>query len=408
MGILLLLLPGLMLFATHYAAKSGSKAERVAIGFGNALWIGVLLWFLLLFDGLKYNKLAYWGMAAGLWLLLFGWALGWWKKKALILLPCAAILGFAGLRIWSGYHEAYLKRIEVPEKLEISDWAPFEEGSLVKLLDAPASLQLNDALPHMDGATALYPVYSAFARATYPNRLAELGRQEIYQNYVSCHGTDLAYTKLISGDADIIFVASPSRKQEELAREKGVELIFTPIGKEGFVFFVNPANPVDDVTIDQLRGIYSGEITLWSELGAEGMGKIIPYQRNEGSGSQTALLRWIMQDTPPMEPETETAIGGMLDIVERVASYKNLNRALGYSFRFYVTELLKDLDVKLLKIDGIAPTAENIESGAYPLSGNFYAVTRSDASENTLLLLEWLQGPEGQALIAKTGYVPLY
>ena len=95
-------------------------------------------------------------------------------------------------------------------------------------------------------------------------------------------------------------------------------------------------------------------------------------------------------------------------MVEQVASYKNLDAAIGYSFRFYVTELLKDLDVKLLKINGIAPTAENIESGAYPLSGNFYAVTRSDASENTLSLLSWLQGPEAQALIAKTGYVPLY
>ncbi len=408
MLILLLALPVLMLLATYHCAKSGSKAERLAVGFGNALWIGALLWLFLLFDGLKYNKIAYWGIAAGVWLMLFGWVMGWWKKKALILLPCAVIVGFAGLRLWSGYREAWLKSIEVPEKIEISAWAPYDEDSLVKRLDEPASLRLEGKLPHMDGATALYPVYSAFARATYPQSLKGLSRQEIYRDYVSCQGTNYAYTNLISGDADIIFVASPSKKQEELAKEKGVELVFTPIGKEGFVFFVNPSNPIENITIEQLRGIYSGKITLWSELGVKGMGKIKPYQRDEGSGSQTALLRWVMQDTPPMQPETEQYIGAMLDMVEQVASYKNLDAAIGYSFRFYVTELLKDLDVKLLKINGIAPTAENIESGAYPLSGNFYAVTRSDASENTLSLLSWLQGPEAQALIAKTGYVPLY
>ena len=82
MPILLLALPVLMLLATYHCAKSGSKAERLAVGFGNALWIGALLWLFLLFDGLKYNKIAYWGIAAGVWLMLFGWVMGWWKKKA--------------------------------------------------------------------------------------------------------------------------------------------------------------------------------------------------------------------------------------------------------------------------------------------------------------------------------------
>ena len=67
---------------------------------------------------------------------------------------------------------------------------------------------------------------------------------------------------------------------------------------------------------------------------------------------------------------------------------------------------MKDFEVKLLKIDGVAPTVENIENGSYPLASSFYAVTRSDADENTLALLDWICGPQGQALIEKTGYIP--
>ena len=68
---------------------------------------------------------------------------------------------------------------------------------------------------------------------------------------------------------------------------------------------------------------------------------------------------------------------------------------------------MKNFDVKLLAVDGIAPTLENIENGSYPLASVFYAVTRSDADANTRALAEWACGPQGQLLVEKTGYSPL-
>ena len=63
-----------------------------------------------------------------------------------------------------------------------------------------------------------------------------------------------------------------------------MEFEFTPIGKEAFVFFVNAKNPIEDITVEQIRKIYAGEITRWEELGVKGMGKIRAFQRSEGSG----------------------------------------------------------------------------------------------------------------------------
>lgn len=81
------------------------------------------------------------------------------------------------------------------------------------------------------------------------------------------------------------------------AENSGVELEFTPIGKEAFVFFVNSKNPFENITVDQIKDIYSGRTSKWSQLGVPGLGKIKAYQRNEGSGSQSALIR-LMDGTP--------------------------------------------------------------------------------------------------------------
>ena len=114
-----------------------------------------------------------------------------------------------------------------------------------------------------------------------------------------------------------------------------------------------------------------------------------------------------MGDTPLMPAKTEEIMTAMDGIVEQVSSYKNHPNAIGYSFRFYCTALMRGFDVKLLEIEGVAPTVENIENGTYPLASYFYAVTRSDADENTLRLLDWILSPQGQELVEKSGYTPL-
>jgi phosphate transport system substrate-binding protein len=305
------------------------------------------------------------------------------------------VLGAAGM---AGYY-AYQEHITVPGNvnIDVEAYMPFQENSKIARLDGPASLTLEPPLPALDGATALFPVYSAFVNAVYPSDtpLLEEGSPFQFRNTV------LGYRALADGRTDIMFGAYPSQEQLESAEKSGVPMQFTPIGREGFVFFVNKNNPVDSLTVDQLRGIYSGAITNWREVGGKNE-PIQPFQRNANSGSQSELLRF-MGDTPLMTPPADLVNTMMGGIISQTADYKNNANAIGFSFRYYAQDMVGDKGIKLLAIDGIEPTLANIQDGSYPLTSDFYAVT-TPASQHTDALIEWILSDEGQTLIERTGY----
>ena len=344
--------------------------------------------------------------------LILGVIWGFIKNKKCYIPVISVLVLSAGVLGGIYAHKAYINSIPTvgEGRNVLYDYTPYEYNSKTASLEKEASLLLSEDLPKMDGATALYPVYAAFAKAVYPKEVFfdENGNVENYHNnkYVTCTTTSNAYGKIVTGEADIIFVASPSKEQDQFAHECGVELVYTPIGNEAFVFFVNSKNPIEDITLEAVQKVYSGEIKDWSELGVASLGKIRAFQREEGSGSQSTIIK-LMAGKALKEPEMEDVVDGMGGIISRTADYKNYKNAIGYSFRFYSTEMVKNNMIKLLKINGIEPTLENIENGTYTITGNFYAVTRSNMSENTKKLLEWIQGEEGQKLIELTGYTPL-
>jgi ABC-type phosphate transport system, periplasmic component len=280
-------------------------------------------------------------------------------------------------------------------------YAPYVKNTQAALLDTISALKMETDLPLLNGAAALYPVYAAFAQAVYPKKKYDLDAGEVV-----CNNTIQAYKKLINKTADIIFVAPPSKEQLEEAKKAGVSFRYTPIGKEAFVFFVNSQNPVSDLTIEQLQGIYSGEITNWKELG--GNDEIIrPFQRNENSGSQTAFVHF-MQGKTIMQPPKEDVVQIMVGIVSQTADYTNYGNAIGFSFRYYVNEMVKNEDVKILKINGVFPELETIGNNTYPLSSSFFAVTLIDNYKpNVTRFLEWIVSEQGQYLVKETGYYPI-
>ena len=407
--MVILILIGLALLAANvFLIRRGGRDSAITLACVNAVPIGFFLLLVLTFDSRAWYFIVSW-VAAGLLVIGFisGWALRFWNvRRFFVWFACFAL---AAGGVWGSYrYEQYLRDITLPEFFRYETYTPFTADSMVVTLDEEPTLRFaeGDTLPRMDGATALYPVYAAFAQAVYPESMEEMTPWDIRET-VACSTTGSAYHRLINGECDILFVAGPSAEQEAYAAEKGVELVYTPIGREAFVFFVNPNNPIRGLTVEQIRGIYSGDITQWDQLGVNGLGLILAYQRDEGSGSQTALQRFVMRDTPLIPADKESHVDGMGGIVESVSAYKNHRNAIGFSFRFYCTALMKGFDVKLLAINGVEPTVENIENGTYPLASSFYAVTRSDADANTLALVEWICGPQGQALVEKTGYTPI-
>ena len=295
--------------------------------------------------------------------------------------------------------------------MDLTDYMPFTGKKVAKLEGKPTlahRVSEEHRLPCLDGATALFPVYSAFVEALYPDDT----RYEAYDKtnpplvspLITCTKTNVAYERLIKHEADIIFVAQPSDEELQMAADHGEEFDLLPFGREAFVFVVNQQNPCEGLALNEIRWIYTGLITDWSEVGVEGLGEIIPYQRPKNSGSQTALEA-LMDDMPLMEAPTEVVAWDMGDILETV-EYRNLPNALGYSFRFFCTDMMKS-DVKLLAIDGVEPTVENIRAGTYPLCSTLYAIRLKSNTENPNVnaLWDWLQTDQAAELIEKSGYV---
>jgi phosphate transport system substrate-binding protein len=114
-----------------------------------------------------------------------------------------------------------------------------------------------------------------------------------------------------------------------------------------------------------------------------------------------------MGKIPLMEPLKENVVGGMGGIIEQVSAYRNYPNAIGYSFLFFSTEMVINDEIKLLSIDGIMPAKETIQSNEYVFSGEFYAITVGNETENVKEFIEWILSGEGQYLIEKTGYIPI-
>ena len=280
-------------------------------------------------------------------------------------------------------------------------YRPIASNTLLARLDGPASLSLPpSALPRLDGATALYPLYAAFVLATWPE--VEVGELD---QLVQVNKTTGAYERLFNRQADIVFVASPSKAQAERAQAAGLDLQLTPIGREAFVFYVSSLNPVVGLTQAQIRGIYSGNITDWRALGGE-RGAIRAFQRPQGSGSQS-MLEKIMGDARPMAAPTVNVVQGMGGVVQQTSDYVNHPGAIGYSFRVFVASILQAGGIRLLDVDGVAPTVATIADGRYPFAAEFYAATIGPPQGDARRFIDWIRSPEGQTLVERTGYVPL-
>ena len=114
----------------------------------------------------------------------------------------------------------------------------------------------------------------------------------------------------------------------------------------------------------------------------------------------------LMDGVDVLEPDKETLSDAMGGIIEKVADYKNKPTSIGFSFRYYVEGIIKNPDIKVIAINGVAPTKENIKNGTYPIIAPVYAVTYKDNSnENVYKLIDWIVSEEGQYIIEETGYV---
>ena len=141
--------------------------------------------------------------------------------------------------------------------------------------------------------------------------------------------TYTSFDNLLNGKCQLIFTTPLSEAQLQTMEHAGFRHEAEPVAGEGFVFVVNKDNPVNTLTIEQIKGIYSGEITNWKEVGGNDA-EIIAYQRNADSGSQNYMISF-MGATPLMKPVTDQIPASMSGILDVIAGYDNGINAIGYS-----------------------------------------------------------------------------
>ena len=254
--------------------------------------------------------------------------------------------------------------------------------------------------PRVDVSTATLPLsYKLMEEAT--------GVSEAEAKAAITHNkTTQSFYSLVNGDADLLLVYEPSASAWEFAKEEGVELLTQAIGYDAPVFLINDKNPVESLTSQQIVDIYAGKLTNWSEVGGEDI-DIIAYQRVETSGSQVMMKAQVMKDIPMMDAPKELRTDEMGELVDALASYRNTANSIGYSVFYYIDNMYMQQGIKLLSVDGVAPTNATIASGEYPYRQPFYCVIRADAPDDSPArqLYDWLATPEGRALVEAAGYV---
>ena len=310
-------------------------------------------------------------------------------------------LGIVSLIAFEGY-QAYLVSLEVvsTQDVDLTEYQPFVENTKSVPLDETATFKIKDNLPTLDGATALYPVYAAFVQAVYPEKEYSLEGSEVVSSQ-----TSNAFVRLLKGDVDIIFMAGPSDEQMEMAEQQGIELTLTPIGREAFVFFVHSENPIKELSIRQIQGIYSGEYTNWNQVGGNNE-EIRAFQRPVGSGSQSMLIK-VTRGIRLMDPPSEDIVSAMGGIINETTNYRNKTNAIGFSFRHFSQEMVQNGKIKFVAVEGVPPTKETIKNETYPAVAEFYAITAKSNNPHIVPFIEWMQSDQGQKIVDKTGYVPL-
>jgi len=299
----------------------------------------------------------------------------------------------------------------------------FQLGDRAESADAtgkPAMVRRYGAYPSLDGSTVAVPMAMEFARQHLALSEADL------ESFIFFTTTHSAYEKLIhkrpntapkipsdgavmdaAHPVDLILVTAPSDEECALAEANGVQLVMEPICLDAFVFITHRDNPVESLTVEQIRGIYGGEIANWAEVGGEDM-RIAAYQREKNSGSQTAMENLVMRGAPLADPPKGYTWVGMGELVETVGSYQTAQTSLGYTYKYYIDTLYRNDNIKVLRIDGMEPSAENLRSGAYPFATAYYAVMRGGEEGGPAgKFLSWMLSSEGQRVIRQAGYVPV-
>lgn len=217
-----------------------------------------------------------------------------------------------------------------------------------------------------------------------------------------CSKTHQALLNLADGTVDLVFAVLPTDEEIEYFDEKNVDIEARLYGCDGLVFIGNSANPVKNLTSEQIKGIYSGKIKNWKELGGDDAA-IKAYYRDSQSGSQRFFekLVWADEKIPDFSGLTlAVEVDDMGEITSNVIIDKY---AIGFNIMSYVDMSFETDDLMLFSVNGVEPKTETLADSSYEYVTQAYIMIRADAPEDssTRWFFEWFGCDESRRLLSE-------
>jgi phosphate transport system substrate-binding protein len=216
-------------------------------------------------------------------------------------------------------------------------------------------------------------------------------------------GSGTGIAALINGTCDIAESSRPMKDSEkEQARQKrGKEVVELPVALDALAVYVHESNPVAELTLAQIKGIYTGAIKNWKEVGGRDA-RIILYGRENNSGTYVYFKEHVLENADYF-PTTQT-LPGTAAVINAVARDA---RGIGYGGIAY-GKGIKHLRVKKdANSPGVEPTMENARNGNYPISRFLYWYFAGQPAGEVKKLADWVMTHEGQAVVENVGYYAL-
>jgi phosphate transport system substrate-binding protein len=236
-------------------------------------------------------------------------------------------------------------------------------------------------------------------------RLAEafMNANPSTQIQVTGGGSGVGIAALINGTTDIAASSRPIKASEtdKLKQRFATTGFAIPIARDGLSVYLNDKNPVKELTLAQIRGIYTGAITNWKQVGGKDA-QIILYSRENSSGTYTYFKDNVLMGKD-FAPRAQT-LQGTAAVVNAVAKDAN---GIGYGGAAYAKGIRFAAVKKDDKSPAILPSLETVRSGQYPISRFLYLYTRVKPAKEMKAFIDWATSAAGQEIVSKVGYFPV-
>lgn len=228
----------------------------------------------------------------------------------------------------------------------------------------------------------------------------------------SCGNEDEILQKLINGEIDIAILPELTEEQIDTVTNSGMQFESIALTKDALVFLTSGTSSITNLTTNDIRKIYSGEVENWIDIGGDDL-EISAYQKPSGSSIQELMIDKVMQGTEMKSSIKENLIGDDIAVADLNSEYYNEEGRIGYTLYNYYNIMYNDisdgaLDAdKLISVDNIAPTIENIQNNTYPYTITYYIIFSSSQPQggNVRRWISSVLSEEGKNITREAGYI---